>query len=423
MALDYGPPIYQAYVDAVKSNIQQQEAKMELGLHAVELQQGIINIQNQMAERKAIADAYTQDAQPAQQGGQTGAQGPQGGGQANPATGQPPADTAERTAQVYDKIAAKLGPVNPKLALEYSTKASTLRDQAMTRQKGQLEVTQKQTEMIGSIFGSVQPGDQEGYTEALQKATGMGLNISTLGLTGNVVTDYPKLQKVAQGSMTFKQQLDAKHQKVTEDQADLNYREKVQYDGARIKLEGAKVGMEASKIDLDKQWKSDELSYRARADARAQAGLERTDAMDLSKSKDFAGRSGKADAAYVQSVIGQDPDLALLPDNQKQNVTQQLVMGARSALSKSVTKPGQSVTADDFTREVDKLLPMVKKGIDPGAKGGWLGLGKKETTLKSPLPQAIDSKEQFQALPVGAQFRKGDKMYTKKSATDVEEIK
>jgi hypothetical protein len=411
--MDFGPPIYQAYVDAVKSNMQRNAYKLELGLKAVELEQNVLNIQNQIAERKAITAAYAQEAQ-AQQQGQTGT---------NPVTGQANVDPAEKTAAVYDRIAKSVGLVNPKLALEYTAKASTLRDQALTRTKNKIEIAGKQTEEVGKIFGSIEPTDQEGYTAALQKASDMGVDISKFGLSGNVAQDWPKLQQIAKQTLTFKDKMNEAHQKVTEDQADKNYREKVFYDHSRLSLEGAKVGMEANKIALQKQFHSDELNYRARSDARAQAGLERTDAMDLSKSKDFAGRPGKMDMTYAASVIDSDPQLALLPDNQKKNLANQLVLGARAELSKSVTKPGQSVTADDFTSAVQRLLPIAKKGVDPGAKGGFLGIGQKDAALKSPLPSAIETKDQFNALATGAQFRKGDKLYKKTGANQYEEIK
>lgn len=432
--LSYGPPIYQAYLDAVNGQIKQQEAKMDLGLRAVELQQGVMNIQNQIAERKAIAQAYQQAAQPTQQQGGQGQQagGQQGGGQqqggkapdpgTNPATGQPNVSPAEKTAKIYDSIAQSLGPVNPKLALEYSTKASTLRDQDMTRQKTQLEVGNAQATQVGKIFGSIMPGDQEGYTAALQQASGMGIDISKFGLSGNVVTDMPKLKQIAQDTLTYKDKIGEQHQKVTEDQAALNYQEKVRFDSGKLGLENAQVGLASQRVALDKQFKEDELSRQARVDARAQAGVNRTDSMDLAKSKDFAGRPGKQDTAYVQSVIEADPTLSKLPDNQKKAALQQLTMGARAQLAKSVKKPGDTVTSDDFTRAVNKLVPMVKKQVDPGTSG-ILGIGGKDPSLKALLPDAIDTKAQFDQLPVGGQFRKGDGMYKKTGPNDYAEIK
>jgi hypothetical protein len=415
MALNYGPPIYQAYIDAVQGRIKMQDAKLEMGLHAVELSQGIINIQNQMQERKAIADAYAQAQQPDQQGGQ--------GGGTNPATGQPNVDPAEKTAAIYDKIAANISRFSPKLALEYSTKASTLRDQAMTRQKNALDIMGKQTDAIGKVFSAIQPGDQQGYTDALASLP-PGTDISKFQLSGNVVQDWPRLQQIAKGTMSYKDNLEEAHRKVTEDQANLSYQEKVRYDSGRLGLEGANLNLNAQKVDLDKQWKSAEMDWHARTDARAAAGVSRTDAMDLAKSKDFAAKQADKGAPYIQSLIASDPDLSMLGDTQKKAVAQQLLLGAKAALSKQVTKPGDTVTADDFTREVNKLVPMAKKMVDPGKKGFFgTGIGAKDASLKGPLPQAIDTKEQFTALSVGDQFRKGDKMYKKTGPNQYEEIK
>jgi hypothetical protein len=411
MALNYGPPIYQVYLDAVQGQVKAQEAKIEMGLHAVELQQGIINIQNQMQERQAIAQAYTQSQQQDQQG-QAGT---------NPATGQPNVDPAEKTARVYDQIASNIGRFNPKLALEYSAKASTLRDQSMARQKNQLEITGKQTDAIGKIFSSIQPGDQQGYTDALSSLPA-GTDLGKFRLSGNVVQDWPRLQQIAKSTMTLKDNLEEAHRKVTENQADLTYQEKVKYDSGRLRLEGANLDLNAQKVDLDKQWKSSEMDYKARADARASAGVSRTDAMDLAKSKDFAARQADKGVPYIQGLIAADPDLNMLPDNQKKAVTQQLLMGAKAALSKQVGKAGDTVTADDFTREVNKLVPMVKKQVAPATKG-FLGLGAKDASLKAPLPQAIDTKAQFDSLGTGDQFRKGDKMYKKTGPNQYEEIK
>src|SRR6266404_6449333 len=232
MAGAYGEPIYQAYVDAVKAQVQTKNAQLEMGLHAVELQQGIINIQNQIAERKAISQAYQQDAQ--QQQKDSGV---------NPITGQSNIDPAERTAQTYDRIAQNISRFNPKLALEYSTKASTLRDQSLTRKKNQIEISTKQSEVIGNIFGSIAPGDQDGYTEALSKAADLGIDIGKMGLTGNVVQDMPKLQQIAKGTLTYKEKLTAEHQKATEDQALLTYQERVRYDTGRLNMEGAGLGL------------------------------------------------------------------------------------------------------------------------------------------------------------------------------------
>jgi hypothetical protein len=408
MALSYGPPIYQAYLDAVQGRIKVQESRMELGLHAVELQQGIINIQNQMQERQAIAQAYQQSNQQDQQ------QGQQGGGQQQ-------IDPAEKTARVYDSIAQNIGRFNPKLALEYSTKASTLRDQSMTRQKNAIEMTKMQTDAIGKIFTSVNPGDQQGYTDALSSLP-PGVDIGKFQLTGNIVQDYPRLQQIAKGTLTLKDNLEEEHRKVSENQAALTYAEKVRYDSGRLGIESANLNLNNIKVDMDKQWKEAELGYKARADARAQAGVERTDAMDLAKSKDFAARQADKGAPYVQGLIASDPDLSMLGDAQKKGVAQQLLLGAKSALSKQVAKPGDTVTSDDFTREVNKLLPMVKKNVVPGSKG-FLGIGSTSASLKAPLPQSIDTKDQFNSLGVGDQFRKGDKMYKKTGPNQYEEIK
>lgn len=399
-------PIFQAYVDSVKSQSEMKLQQQELTLNKLKTAQDMMNIQQQMQERQVLSQAWSAATDPNAQP------------QTNPATGRPNQDPAEHTASVYDSIAQKLGPVNPKLALEYSTKASTLRDQAFTRQKDQIAVQKAQTEAVGNIFGSAT--DQESYTDALAKLP-PGVSLQQFGLTGNYAVDQGKLKTIAQSTLSYKDKLNAQHQSVTEDQASLTYQEKVRHDMKDESLSGAKIGLEGARLSLDKSFKSQELDFRARADARAAAGFARTSDMDLAKTKDFAGKVGPQDKLYAQGVIDADPTLKDLNPDQKKAAVAELVITARGQMARNVKKPGDAPTADDFVKAVDDAKTLMAKRTTP-ARAGFLGIGQKDAT-RAPLPPVVDSKDAFAGLDVGAQFRKGNKIYKKTSATDVEEIK
>lgn len=402
-------PIYQTYLDAVKGQQQVELEKTELVLNKVRTAQEIINVQNQIQERKAISDAYAQQSQSQQT-------------PTNPVTGQPATSQAERTASMYDQIAANLGRFNPKLALEYSSKASTLRNQALGAQEKQLTIAKNQMEMVGQIFGAIKPGDQEGYTAALSNLP-PGVDLTKLQLSGNVMQDYPQLQKLAQQSLTQNQRLEEGHRQVTENQAFLTYTEKVRHDQTDEGLRGAGLNLQSQHLQLDKEYKAADLNFKARSDARAAAGVDRKDDNDLARAQNYAGKPIKADSDYVKAVIDADPTLSKLPDNQKKAVTQELILGARGALQASVKKPGQTVSADDFAREVSKLVPLTIKRTTPGTSG-WLGTGIGEKKASNnPLPPAMNSKADIEQLPINSQFRVGNKIYKKTSATDAEEIK
>ena len=400
-------PIYQTYLDAVRSQQLIENEKVELQLNKIRGAQELINVQNQIQERQAVSQAYQEAAQQKQP-------------PTDPYSGKPATDPALTTAATYDKIAAKVGAFNPKLALEYTSKASQLRDQSYNRQRTQLEVSKAQTEALGSIFGSVAPTDQEGYTAALAKLPA-GTDLTQFKLSGNIAQDYPKLQAIAKSTMTMNQKLEEEHRKVTENQAFLTYSEKVRHDEADEGLKGAGINLQSQRLALDKDYKAQDLGFKARADARAAAGLDRKDTNDLARSQEYAGKPIKADGEYVKALIDADPTLSTLPDNQKKAVASELVLGARGAMAKSVTKPGQTVTSDDFAREVQKLVPLAIKRTTPGTKG-FLGFGGKEAT-RQPLPPAVSSKADIDEMPVGSQFRVGTKIYKKTSATDAEEIK
>ena len=402
MPLDYGKPIYQAYVDAVRGNQEIQLQAQEMQVRKLQIYQDTLNIQQQMQERQAAAQVF--------------GQGQQGATPSTAAAGQ---DPSEQMAQKFDKMSQVLGPINPKMAMEYATKASTIRDQMLTRQKDQLQITNARNDEVGRVLSGVNQGDQQGYTEALTKLSDMGIDISKWQLSGNVVQDFPKLGQIAKGTMSLKDKLTAQHQETQEQISQGTLNEKIRADSARIGIEGQRLGLESAKLSLDKTFKSDELDYKSRSDARAAAGFARATDMDLGKSKAFAAKPGAGDKPYVASLVDNDPTLSGLSDKAKQAAQAEIILTARSALAKQVTKPGQTPSSEDFINEANKAAAKIAKRVTPGSNG-MFGAGKSNLP---PLPVRIGSAAEAKDLGVGSQFSYNGKIYKKTGPDTAEEVK
>jgi hypothetical protein len=402
MPLDYGKPIYQAYVDAVKGQQEMQMQAQEMQVRKLQIYQDSLNIQQQMMERQAAAQVF-------------GSQG------ATPSTAAAGQDPSEQIAAKFDKMSQVLGPINPKLAVEYATKASTLRDQMLTRQKNAIQITNAKNDEVGRLLSGVKQGDQNGYTEALMKLSDMGIDINQWQLTGNVVQDYPKLAQIAKGTMSLKDKLNAQHQETQEQISQGTLNEKIRADSARIGIEGQRLGLEASKLALDKTFKTDELEYKSRADARAAAGFARSTDMDLGKSKAFAAKPGAGDKPYVSSLVDNDPALSGLSDKAKQAAQAEIILTARSALAKQVTKPGQTPTSEDFINEANKAAAKIAKRVQPGSSGGMFSSSTKANL--PPLPPRLSSAAEAKDLAVGAQFSYNGKTYKKTGPDTADEVK
>jgi len=410
-------PIYQMYVDAIKGQAEAQEAQQNVKLNALKTGIEMYQLQTQLEEQQIARQIWSGDQQGQKQS--PGAFDPAAAGgaspDANPSTGE---DPALQTADRMEKTGRALMQVNPMKGQEWLTKASTIRDQYYTRQKAQIEIRTQQADQVGKIFGSVQT--QEDYTNALAELQQQGIDIRQFQLTGNLAVDGPQLKRIAEGTLKYKDKLDAQHQATTEQQALLNYQEKVRHDQADEGLQGAKISVAQQAVSLRAAWDKEDLDFKSRADARAQAGLARTDAMDLAKTKDFALRPGKQDKAYVDSVIATDPTLANLPPQAKAAASAEIQLRARAALAKKVTKPGDTPNSDDFMSEVAKATQSVAKRVKPGTSG-FFGIGGSKPSL-GPFPAPINSKEDFNKLGIGDQFSKGSHIYKKTGATTYEEI-
>jgi hypothetical protein len=410
-------PIYQGYVDAVRQNAEAKLAKQDLVIHQLQGQQQLIDIQNQIQERKIAAQVW----------GQQGT---------TPDTAGAGDDPSEQNAARMDKMAQALAPVNPKASLEWATKASTLRDQVATRKKDQLAAGAAQMKAVGDLFGAVK--DQAGYTAALQTLASQGVDITKFQLSGQLDQDTPKLEQLAKGSQTYSEKLTAAHQNVTEDQAQANYLEKVRHDRTDEGLKGAQINLQGRSLALRDSVEKSNMDYKARSDARAAAGFQRSTDMDLAKAQAQAGRPTPADKAYVDSLIASDPVLSTLPDNQKKAAASEMVLSARSKLAKGVKKPGDLPSADDFMGAVDEVKQDISKRVTKGNEGTWFGIGKKDATLaprnagstgtaskpanKPPLPPTANSPADLAKVGIGDSLIIKGKLYKKISATEVEPI-
>jgi hypothetical protein len=407
-------PIYQGYVDAVRQNAEAKLAKQDLVIHQLQGQQQLIDIQNQIQERKIAAQVW----------GQQGT---------TPDTAGAGDDPSEQNAARMDKMAQALAPVNPKASLEWATKASTLRDQVATRKKDQLAAGAAQMKAVGDLFGAVK--DQAGYTAALQTLAAQGVDITKFQLSGQLDQDTPKLEQLAKGSQTYSEKLTAAHQNVTEDQAQANYLEKVRHDRTDEGLKGAQINLQGQSLALRDSVEKSNLDYKARSDARAAAGFQRSTDMDLAKAQAQAGRPTAADKTYVESLIATDPVLSTLPDNQKKAVAAEMVLSARSRLAKGVKKPGDLPSADDFMNEVDKVKGDISKRVTSTTSGfgPWKSTdstlaprqaktGGTGTPGKPPLPPTANSPADVAKVAIGSSVMINGKLYKKTSATEVEPI-
>lgn len=416
---DYGgmKPIYQYYVDAVRGRAEAQQAQLNVRLGALKAGLELYGLEQQLQEQQ-IARQIWGDQQDRQQTPGTFDPKAAGGAtpNANPATGS---DPALQTADRMDAMGRALAQVNPLKASEWFTKASTVRDQYYTRIKGRIEIQSKQTDAVGKLFGSVK--DQEGYTNSLMELHDQGIDITKFGLTGNFEVDQAKLQQIAQGTLTYKDKLNAQHQQVTEQQAALNYQERVRHDQADEGIGRAKVGVAEAGLNLRQEWQREDLNFKARADARAAAGVERRDEVDLQKTKDFVLRPGKQDKAYADSLVASDPQLSQLSKDQKAAASAEIQLRARAALANKVRKPGDTPSADEYLGEASRAAKQVAKRMT-SAPRKLFGVTVGSTPSLGPLPAAIGSKAEFDQLPIGGQFSKGGKLYKKTGKADFEEI-
>lgn len=407
-------PIYQAYVDAIKSQQEMQIQQQELQMNKIKTGFELMGLQQQLQERQIAAKIWGNQKDP------NAAQGAAGGAQpdANPSTGQ---DPSLGMADKMDQMGQALARVNPQKAEAWFTKASTLRNQYYTRVKDSLAVNKQQADVIGSTFGTIDPNDQVGYTAKLQELSDRGVDIGKFGLSGNVQQDMPKLKSIAESTLSYNQKLEAQHRTATEQQSLLGYQETVRHHQADEGLKGAQLSVAQQSLVVRTEWDKANLDFHARADARAQAGFDEKAPQALAKAQEHAGRVNSNDMKYTQSLVESDPTLGKLSDPEKKAAAAEIALAARGDMQRKVTKPGDLPTADDFMASAQKAAGLVAKRVTPG-KSGFLGFGSTAPS-RQPLPPIATSKEDVQKLPVGEQFRFGDKMYKKTSATDVEEIK
>jgi hypothetical protein len=430
MAGAYGEPIYQAYVDAVKSRQQADLQKQELQLNQMKMGMEYLNLQQSLQERQITSQVWQQ-----MNGGQGGADGTAGGSgpNHNPTTGD---DPTLKQAAVYDTLAAKLGGVNPKISIDYANKASEIRNRYYTQQKDKLQIAKAQTEQVANVFGSIT--DQGGYTEALAQLQDQGIDVTKFGLSGIYSTDAPKLESIAKQSMTYAQKLTAAHQSATEQQAGLTLQERIRHDQATEGTAAAHLALSEQSNQLQASWKRFDMEYKSREEARAQAGFQRTTDEAIGKAKHYAQTPNpKTDKPYIDSLMASDQRFKDLTTQQKQMASAEINLTARNALGEMVTKPGDTPSADDFMSAAQKAADGVAKRITTKS-GGFFGMTKTaQIAPKQPdttgtkanpskgavLPKTVSSQAEVSALAVGAQFTLNGKIYKKTSATEVEEVK
>ena len=444
------PSIYQSYVDAVTGAAKAQEAQQELQLNKVRLGLETMSLAQQIQERQLTAQIMAEYQQGGQQGTQgTGSGGQQGGGQgagnpqsgpysvaggstpnANPTTGD---DPSLRQAAMYDTLSAKLASVNPKSAMEYASKASTIRNQYYTRQKDQITMRKEQTSVVANLFGSVK--DQDGYTAALAEVQDRyGVNIAQFGLTGTYSTDAPKLKQIAEGSMTYVQKLNAAHQSVQEQISQETLNERVRHDQQSEGIAGARLNLETQNHALQAEWKKWDMEFKSRQEARQQAGFDRTTDEALGKSKHYAATPNvKTDGPYIDALIENDPRLSTLGPKQKQMVKAEINMTARKQLADGVKKPGDTPSWEDFMSAADSAAKAVGKRVTPGTNG-FFGFGGTKASIAprtpagaqpkgGPLPPPVSGLQDVKDKPAGFQFQYQGKVYKKTGPDNYEEVK
>lgn len=384
-------PIYQYYLDAQRTRAETQKLQTDTTLDRVKGLIDIYALSKEMQEQQIARQVWGQQTQGQMR--QPGVFDPEAVGSsqpdANPSTGD---DPSLQMAARMDAMAKALAPVNPQKSMEWATKASTIRDQLYTRRTKQLEIQKKQTDEIASLFGSIQPGDQTGYTDSLMKLHDSGVDIRAFGLTGNLDADTPALKRLAQQSMTYSQKLEAQHKAWDENQRTAEFADRVRHEGQDEAIGWAKVGVAQAGESLRASHDKIMENYRAKEDARASAGVVRNDKLDVQRMRDMVMRPDPAgnDGKYADSLVAADPGLSQLSQSQKKAASAEIQIIARRKLADKITKPSDSLpSSDDFLTALHNATASVSKRVTKGA--GFFGKPSLATAIYSPAELATKS--------------------------------